>query len=131
MLGRAADPAELATQLARSAEPGDREAIDALRQAAQSVGRGGASAAADLSRRALELLPGDDAEHGSVVAETVGWLNRASRYGEAEELAVVALSEASPEVEAEIRLRLPVHTKHTDQRRGEGERGGGRVDGAT
>jgi DNA-binding CsgD family transcriptional regulator len=48
----------------------------------------------------------------------VGWLNRASRYGEAEELADVALAEAaSPEVEAEIRLRLPVHTKHTDQRR--------------
>jgi DNA-binding CsgD family transcriptional regulator len=118
MLGMGAAPAEVATQLARSAEPGDREAIDALRQAAQSVGRGDASAAADLSKRALELLPADDAEHGSLVAETVGWLNRASRYGEAEELAVVALSEAaSPEVEAEIRLRLPVHTKHTDQRR--------------
>jgi DNA-binding CsgD family transcriptional regulator len=118
MLGMGAAPAEVATQLARSAEPGDREAIDALRQAAQSVGRGDASAAADLSKRALELLPDDDAEHGSLVAETVGWLNRASRYGEAEELAVVALSEAaSTEVEAEIRLRLPVHTKHTDQRR--------------
>jgi hypothetical protein len=118
MLGMGAAPAEVATQLARSAEPGDREAIDALRQAAQSVGRGDASAAADLSKRALELLPADDAERGSLVGETVGWLNRASRYGEAEELADVALAEAaSPEVEAEIRLRLPVHTKHTDQRR--------------
>jgi DNA-binding CsgD family transcriptional regulator len=49
-----------------------------------------------------------------LVAETVEWLNRASRYGEAEELAVVALAEAaSPEVEAEIRLRLPTHTKHS------------------
>ena len=38
MLGMGAAPAEVATQLARSAEPGDREAIDALRQAAQSVG---------------------------------------------------------------------------------------------
>ncbi|OBB80341.1 LuxR family transcriptional regulator [Mycobacterium colombiense] len=118
MLGMGAAPAEVATQLARSAEPGDREAIDALRQAAQSVGRGDASAAANLSKRAFELLPADDAERGSLVAETVGWLNRASRYGEAEELADVALSEAaSPEVEAEIRLRLPVHTKHTDRRR--------------
>ncbi len=45
MLGMGASPAEVATQLARSAEPGDREAIDALRQAAQSVGRGDASAA--------------------------------------------------------------------------------------
>ena len=123
MLGMGAAPAEVATQLARSAEPGDREAIDALRQAAQSVGRGDASAAADLSKRALELLPADDAEHGSLVAETVEWLNRASRYGEAEELAVAALSEAaSPEEEAEIRLRLPTHTKHSTQRRVEENR---------
>ena len=97
MLGMGAAPAEVATQLARSAEPGDREAIDALRQAAQSVGRSDASAAADLSKRALELLPADDADHGSLVAETVEWLNRATRYDEAEELAVAALSaEARP-----------------------------------
>ena len=107
MLRMGAAPAEVATQLARSAEPGDREAIDALRQAAQSVGHSDASAAADLSKRALELLAADDAEHGLLVAETVGLLNRASRYEEAEELAVAALSEvASPEEEAEIRLRL-------------------------
>jgi hypothetical protein len=111
MLGLGADPAEVASQLARSAEQGDKDAIGALRQAAQSVGRSDASAAADLSKRALELLPAQDAEHGSLVAETVGWLNRASRYGEAEELAVAALSEAdSPEEEAEIRLRVaPLH----------------------
>ena len=65
MLGMGAAPAEVATQLARSAEPGDREAISALRQAAQSVGHSDASAAADLSKRALELLPADDTEHGS------------------------------------------------------------------
>src|SRR4029077_19308924 len=108
MLGMGAAPAEVATQLARSAEPGDSEAISALRQAAQSVGHSDASAAADLSKRALELLPAQDPEHGLLVAETVGLLNRASRYEEAEELAVAALSEvASPEEEAEIRLRLP------------------------
>ncbi|WP_297827738.1 AAA family ATPase, partial [Mycobacterium sp.] len=123
MLEMGAAPAEVATQLARSAEPGDREAIDALRQAAQSVGRGDASGAADLSKRAWELLPADDAEHGSLVAETVEWLNRAGRHGEAEELAVVALSQAaSPEVEAEIRLRLPAHTQHSTQRRAEENR---------
>ena len=123
MLGIGAAPAEVATQLARSAEPGDREAIEALRQAAQSVGLGDASGAADLSKRALELLPADDAEHGSLVAETVEWLNRASRHGEAEELAIVALSQAvSPEVEAEIRLRLPTLTKHSAQRRVEENR---------
>ena len=123
MLSMGAAPAEVATQLARSAEPGDREAISALRQAAQSVGHSDASAAADLSKRALELLPADDADHGLLVAETVGLLNRASRYREAEELAVAALSEvASPEQEAEIRLRLPTLNKHTAQRRVEENR---------
>ena len=73
MLGMGAAPAEVATQLARSAEPGDREAISALREAAQSVGHSDASAAADLSQRALELLAADDADHGSLVAETVGF----------------------------------------------------------
>ena len=123
MLSMGAAPAEVATQLARSAEPGDREAIGALRQAAQSVGHSDASAAADLSKRALELLPADDADHGLLVAETVGLLNRASRYEEAEELAVAALSEvASPQQEAEIRLRLATVTKHNAQRRVEENR---------
>ena len=92
MLSMGAAPAEVATQLARSAEPGDREAISALRQAAQSVGHGDASAAAELSKRALELLAADDADHGPLVAETVALLNRASRYEEAEELGVAELS---------------------------------------
>ena len=51
------------------------------------------------------------------------WLNRASRYREAEELAVAALSEAaSPEEEAEIRLRLPTINMHSAQRRVEENR---------
>src|SRR5271156_1823599 len=123
MLSMGAAPAEVATQLARSAEHGDREAINALRQAAQSVGHTDASAAAELSMRALELLAADDAEHGLLVAETVELLNRASRYEEAEELAVAALSEvASPEQEAEIRLRLATKNTHSTQRRVEENR---------
>ena len=71
----------------------------------------------------MELLAADDAEHGLLVAETVGLLNRASRYEEAEELAVAALSEvASSEEEAEIRLRLPTLNKHSAQRRVEENR---------
>jgi DNA-binding CsgD family transcriptional regulator len=123
MLSIGAAPAEVATQLARSAEPGDKEAIDALRAAAQSVGHSDAGAAADLSQRALELLAADDPEHGPLVAETVGLLNRASRYHEAEELAVAELSDvASPQEEAEIRLRLATKNKHTTQRRVEENR---------
>jgi DNA-binding CsgD family transcriptional regulator len=123
MLSMGAAPAEVATQLARSAEHGDRQATSALRQAAQSVGHSDASAAADLSKRALELLAADDADHGPLVAETVEFLNRASRYHEAEELAVAALSEAaSPQEEAEIRLRLATKNTHSTQRRVEENR---------
>src|SRR6202035_4677216 len=49
--------------------------------------------------------------------------SRASRYQEAEELAVAGLSEAAaPEQEAEIRLRLPTLNKHSTQRRVEENR---------
>jgi DNA-binding CsgD family transcriptional regulator len=123
MLNMGAAPAEVATQLARSAEPGDQEAISALRQAAQSIGHSDAGAAAELSKRALELLPADDADYGLLVAETVELLNRASRYAEAQDLGVAALSEvASPQEEAEIRLRLATLNKHTAQRRVEENR---------
>jgi DNA-binding CsgD family transcriptional regulator len=123
MLRMGAAPAEVATQLARSAEPGDSEAIGALRAAAQSVSHSDASAAADLSQHALELLPAEHADRGLLVAETVELLNRASRYHEAEELAVAALSEVtSAEQEAEIRLRMPTVTKHSTRRRVEENR---------
>jgi DNA-binding CsgD family transcriptional regulator len=122
MLSMGVSPAEVATQLARSADPGDREAISALRQAAQAVGQSDASAAADFSKRALELMPIEDSEHGRVVAETVVLLNRARRYQEAEELAVAALAKASADEEAEIRLRLPVFTRHSSKRRVEENR---------
>ncbi|OBH91555.1 LuxR family transcriptional regulator [Mycobacterium scrofulaceum] len=117
MLGMGAAPAEVATQLARSAEPGDREAIDALRLAAQSVGRGDASGAADLSKRALELLPANDAERGPLVAETVELLNRATRYDEAQALADSALAtQLSQDDEAEIRLGIAAGTEDPAQR---------------
>jgi len=123
MLRMGAAPAEVATQLARSAEPGDREAISALRQAARSVGRSDATTAAALSKRAMDLVPARDPEHGELVAETVELLNRASRYEEAEELAAAALAGASSaEEEAEIRLRLPTLTSHNAQRRVEENR---------
>lgn len=117
MLNLGAAPADVATQLARGAEWGDTEAIDVLRRAARAVRQSDPSAAADLSLRALELMPADDDEYGRVVAETIGLLNRARRYEESEQLAVAALSDASAEDEAEIRLRLPSFTRHTAQRR--------------
>jgi hypothetical protein len=123
LLEMGAAPAEVATQLARSAEVGDQAAIAALREAAQSVGQSDPGAAADLSKRALELVPANDPGRGPLVTETLVLLNRATRYDEAEELAGTTLSTAvTPEEGARIRLRLATITRDTTQRRAEENR---------
>ena len=123
MLDMGAAPAEVATQLARSAEFGDQAAVAELRRAAHFVANSDPGAAADLSVRALELLPADDPQRGPVTAETVELLNRAGRYGDAEQLADAALSaEVSADEEAEIRLRRAAVIKETIQRRVEENR---------
>ncbi len=122
MLEIGATPEEVATQLVRSADVGDQEAIAALRQAAQSVAKSDKSGAADLSRRALELLPADDAQRGSVLVETVALLNFSARYQEAEELAIAMLSQLSPEDEAQARLRTPKAADALDERVAENRR---------
>jgi len=82
-----AAPEQVATQLARCAEIGDQAAVGALRQAAQIVAHSDSHAAADLSKRASELLPSQGPGRGPLVAETVELLNRATRYAEAQSLA--------------------------------------------
>lgn len=107
MLDMGAAPAEVATQLARSAEVGDQAAVAALREAAQAVANSDPGAASDLSLRALELQSPQDPDHGSLVTETVMLLNRATRYDEAQKLASTTLSDPmKPDEEAEILLRL-------------------------
>ncbi len=117
MLEMGAAPDEVAIQLARCAEPGDQTAIAALRQAALAVGRSDPSAAADLGKRAIELLPAADCEREPLVAETLLNLNRAHRYREARELADTTLSSiASQDGEAEIRLRVASGNEAPEQR---------------
>src|SRR5262249_4185990 len=107
LLEGGAAPAEVATQLARSADVGDKAAIRALRQAARSLAGGDPATAADISKRALELLPWQDPARGPLVAETVVLLNQAMRYGEARQLAAATLSDSlSPQEEADVRLGL-------------------------
>jgi DNA-binding CsgD family transcriptional regulator/ribosomal protein S28E/S33 len=107
LLEGGAAPAEVATQLARSAEVGDKAAIRALRQAAQSLAASDPSTAADISKRALQLLPWQHRARGPLVAETVVLLNQAMRYGEAQQLAAATLSDnLSPQEEADVRLGL-------------------------
>lgn len=107
LLEGGAAPAEVATQLARSAEVGDKAAIRALRQAAQSLAASDPSTAADISKRALQLLPWQHRARGPLVAETVVLLNQAMRYDEAQQLAAATLSDnLSPQEEADVRLGL-------------------------
>ena len=107
LLQGGAAPAEVATQLGRSAEVGDKAAIRALRQAAQSLAASDPSTAADISKRALQLLPWQHRARGPLVAETVVLLNQAMRYGEAQQLAAATLSgDLSPQEEADVRLGL-------------------------
>jgi len=123
LLEMGAAPEEVATQLARSAEAGDRPGIEVLRRAAASVARGDPGAAAELSRRALELLPDQDSGRGQLVAETVVFLNQAGRYDEAQQLAGSTLSsEVSHEGEAHIRLRAASGTEAPQQRFEENQR---------
>ncbi len=122
LLESGAPPGEVAAQLARSAEVGDKIAIDALRRAAQSAGSDPGTAA-DLSRRALELLPRDDPARGCLIAETVLHLNQATRYEEAQRLATTALSEAlSADDEAQVRLGLSTSLTYPPGRRAQENR---------
>lgn len=107
LLEGGAAPAEVATLLARSAEVGDQAAILALRQAARSLAGRDPRTAADISKRALQLLPWQDPARGPLVAETVVLLNQAMRYDEAQRLADATLSDSlSPQEEAVIWLGL-------------------------
>ena len=118
MLDAGAAPQDVATQLVRSADIGDAPAIATLRDAAQILADSDAGAAADLSKRALDLTHVRDPQHGQIVAETVVLLNRALRYDEAQQLANEALSNAvSAEQEADIRLSLSTLARGTIEKR--------------
>ena len=122
MLEMGAAPAEVATQLARSADVGDQAAVTSLREAAKSMANSDKSGAADLSRRALDLLPAEDPQRGTLVVETVGLLNRSGRYQEAKELAAAMLGQLSPEEEAQARLRTPKAADAVEERIAENRR---------
>ena len=79
LLESGAAAVEVAEQLADGAEPGDREAIEKLSEAARSVAASDADAAADLSVRALELMAPGDEGRGPLVAQTVVLLSAALR----------------------------------------------------
>lgn len=98
---------QIADQLAASAEPGDRQAVTTLRKAARTLASSDPAAAAELIVKAIELSTFDDPERGSLIADGVELLHRASRAEQARELADTALGALlAPRQEAQVRLSL-------------------------
>jgi DNA-binding CsgD family transcriptional regulator/tetratricopeptide (TPR) repeat protein len=107
MLAAGSPPVEVAAALAASAEPGDRVAVRLLREAARALGPSDPGAAADLSRRALELASSRDHLRGPLTAETALLLHAAGRIEQGRAFADEALREAlAPGQEAEVRLSI-------------------------
>lgn len=105
LIARGAMPVEVAARLAASAEPGDEIAIATLSQAADALDATDPGAAADLSRRALDLAPRDHPLRRELVAQTAVRLHAAGRGEEAKAFADTALRQALPaEEEADFRL---------------------------
>ncbi|SNT55702.1 regulatory protein, luxR family [Streptosporangium subroseum] len=99
--------AQIAADLAETAEPGDDTAIALLRQAARDLAATAPSAAVEMSRRAIELSALDPLRQAGFIAEALPLFSRTGRAGEAVALAESALRRPLPvDVEAGIRLGL-------------------------
>jgi DNA-binding CsgD family transcriptional regulator len=106
-LAEGAPPAEVARQLADSADTGDRSAVSLLSRAAEALRMLDSAAAADLAVKALELAAPDDAMRGPLVAQAAVLLFAAGRSDEGQVLAQGALRELLPaEQQAEICLAI-------------------------
>jgi DNA-binding CsgD family transcriptional regulator len=107
LLRTGTDPVEVARMLARTAESGDREAINTLRTAAEAIATADPGTAADLSVRTLELVAPEDPERGPVLVSALTHLHRVMRLDEARVVAGRALADMLPaEQEAAVRLTL-------------------------
>ncbi|GAA2215826.1 LuxR family transcriptional regulator [Nonomuraea monospora] len=99
--------AQVAADLAETAEPGDDTAIALLRQAARDLAPTAPSAAVEMNRRAIELSALDPLRQAGFIAEALPLFTQTGRTSEALALAETALRQPLPaEVEARIRLGL-------------------------
>jgi DNA-binding CsgD family transcriptional regulator len=107
LLARGALPAEVATQLVESAEPGDDIAIETALKATRALGGSDPAAAAELAAKALGLTPHRHALRGPLVAQRVVSLFAAGLAEEGKRFADSALRQAMP-TEEEARVRVSV-----------------------
>ncbi len=107
LLERGALPAEVATQLARSAEAGDETAIATLTVAAEQLGTTDPAASAELAGIALHLARPADPRRGPLVARRAISLFAAGLSAEAKEFADTSLHDALPSgQQAQVRLSI-------------------------
>jgi DNA-binding CsgD family transcriptional regulator/tetratricopeptide (TPR) repeat protein len=107
LLEAGALPAEVAVQLAESAQPGDEVAIETLLDAANALVTTDPRTAARFGRRALEIAPGHHPRRGEIVGTTAIALHIAGNSDEAIAFADHALRETLPaQQEAEVRLSI-------------------------
>jgi hypothetical protein len=99
LLAAGAIPVEVAAQLATSAEPGDEVAIGLLKDAADTLGPRDPAAAAELSCRALDLIPAGHQAAGPLVATTTVLLHAAGKTDDAEVFARKHLRNVVPAAE--------------------------------
>ncbi|WP_162940216.1 ATP-binding protein [Gryllotalpicola protaetiae] len=107
LLAAGSPAVEIAAQLAASAEPGDYVAVETLQSAASALARSDPDAAADLSRRALELAGPRHPARVALVTQTVLHLHAAGRVREGKAFADDVLRQAlTAEQEAEVLLGI-------------------------
>jgi DNA-binding CsgD family transcriptional regulator len=99
LLAAGAIPVEVAAQLATSAEPGDEVAIGLLKDAADALGQRDPAAAAELSCRALDLIPVGHHAVGPLVATTTVLLHAAGKADDAQAFARKHLRNVVPAAE--------------------------------
>jgi hypothetical protein len=99
LLAAGAIPVEVAVQLATSAEPGDEVAVGLLKDAADSLGPRDPAAAAELSCRALDLIPAGHPAAGPLVATTTVLQHAAGKADAAETFARKHLRNVVPAAE--------------------------------
>ncbi|WP_073839799.1 helix-turn-helix transcriptional regulator [Micromonospora sp. CB01531] len=106
-LRHGASVVQVAAELAETAEPGDQHAVSMLRQASRELAATSPSAAAAMSRRAIELASADPLQQAAIIAESLPRFSQAGLAAEAAALADTALRQRLPaEIEAQVSLGL-------------------------
>jgi ATP/maltotriose-dependent transcriptional regulator MalT len=106
LMATGADAARMAPHVARSAERGDERAISILGEAAMALSGRNPTTAAELARRAFELLPEDDPRRPRAALFAAELLSWAGRFTDARRLVGPFLGTVDTSLEAKLQLAL-------------------------